>query len=174
MKYPFPIEAAAGGDGGFTFVEAIVGMMVVSMAVIGVWSLVAGGEMVVERGLTGYKDTVALLNLLSVLEEELQAVDYRWWEPQPEWMHRESGFSLQWYEGGRQLELEVYQDGETVWINSSRLGKRGYLVAGEHLEIRPLHLPEDGIEGALLEINDHSIRLATGSFPPLSGDWSGR
>lgn len=162
------IDELQKGDEGFTFVEVIVGMLVVVALFGGAISLILTSERVVERGMAGYTATAEVAAWLLDLRGELEAVDYNWWESPPEWSGEGDGFSLRWNEGGEPGSLKVDRLDETISIDSAAGGRREYFVSNLSIRFSPHYLAGGDVDGIVLDIGDHTILLATGSRPVLS------
>lgn len=155
------------GDEGFTFAELIVGMLVLGLLFGGLITLILRGGDLIEKGTKAYSATAGLTGLLRDLKEELEDLNYDWWEAPPEWRTREDGFSLHWISGKESRTLELSREGDRIWIDSTGRGRRDYFVSKIPILFTAQYLPDAGIEGIILEIKERRIVLAVGSRPLL-------
>ena len=94
-------------DGGFTFVEILVSLLLVSLLGLVIWSGLARGENLVRRTSRGTADAVRILQLDTALRKAAGRVRVPYWETGPQVEAGEDFLRVSWLDGQAQLYLSL-------------------------------------------------------------------
>jgi len=106
-------------EGGFTFVEILVSLLLVSVLGLVIWSGLARGENLVRRTFRGTADAVRILQLDTALRKAAGRVVVPYWEAGPEVETAGDSVRVSWLDGQARRYLSLERRGGLLAVGFS-------------------------------------------------------
>ena len=161
-------------DGGFTFVEILVSLLLVSVLGLVIWSGLDRGENLVRRTFRGTADAVRILQLDTALRKAAGRVRVPYWETGPEVEAAEYSLRVSWLDGQALQYLSLERRGGLLAVGFSTEEPEGLFGPFDEIALGLMTGPDGTASGILVAVVGGAAGISGGGPIELQARFGGQ